>query len=345
MNSGSFADAYRTAKPHNRYDPDDNRREILDDTSEWSFLYAELLKKALLGADLGSEANELNIRYRSWVLGTYQRKYATVMQELNEVNEADEAEILCVNNFLSKDSFNTMNACMMELWPYAVSDTRVPRKLIELVKLNLAMSGVDAPKRLAELHEKGELLDLNGHVPRYISEQAGPTTETDAAIAALGLSRLNPDIVTLPSPSYFEHSFERSRNSDLIAVNHRESRVRGLQVKTQVTQADREQYEPSLITLIDGSSDLDNTVSLRIPGKTAHRVVQWPGLISAHTLLEHKQPFRAGYETGKNVTFTGWHQAIVKAKLEARGCTMRTKSSTIKAGAIVSSRVLHDLQQ
>ncbi|MEP6710368.1 MAG: hypothetical protein ABJA64_01475 [Candidatus Saccharibacteria bacterium] len=345
MDAKKFGDTYRSQPAYNYEDPDPKRAAVLEEAREWSQTYSTLLLNYLQGAELSmSEAIAHQNNYTSWIQHSFSQKMREVVPAL------DDPDYFRFGNELN---FHIMNMNMRNMWiPVLTGDTSIPRHEVQKSQNFLALSGVEyMDKRTKSLAREDFYVKANGkYQTRALSPGAmmniGVTTEIDTAISLLEITKKYPHIAILPAPGQFEHSRNNTINSDFIGIDLIEKQVRGFQTKSMVGPKDIDRYDSSLVTLIDGSRDLDNTLGIRKPGSSDLQATPWPGLISAHHLLMQKDIHRhvsGPGQKGKNIDLGSAHLMFVKAKQRARELTNGSRSSNSRAAAYITQRVLADL--
>ena len=185
----------------------------------------------------------------------------------------------------------------------------------------------------------------------YLTEEAitefGATNEFDTAITLLDISKENPEIAIIPAPQKFESGRNSMLNSDFIVLDMKNHQARGVQAKASVSSAIRANYDEKFVTLVDGNHDLGNVLSVAYDPDLPERknIVSWPGLVSAHHLLNQER-FAYSLPSGSKEHVRDAmmiQQSFKRSRWNALRLSQSTRSQNDEASGKVKERVLNDL--
>jgi|GEM_PF-1799259 len=350
MNYLEFGNGYRDFSPrvnNNYVAPSIHVNPELDDLFEesrnWSDHFGKLVMRHLFSApfDAPVEIAILN-EYIDWTLDEVPSLYRAA----RDATLADPDNI----DYLSELNFHLVAPRVENQWhmlldqAYTAPDQRTDESQSWIA--TIAADIARARKSQMALEEKSGI--RNGIVGAY----NGQLTELDAHIAALEVSRQNPNrgLIFLPAPKRFE-SFRSVKNADLLMLDRLAQQARGIQVKTRLSDNDLskavfERYNPDFITFIDGFTDLGNCIDQEIGGGR-HRSVSWPGLVSMDHLMRtpiHKMPGAAGQNVNKAQS-RGLRMTQLRTKQIAAELSRGRKNFIPIAVQNISGRLLQDLQK
>ncbi|MBO1901700.1 hypothetical protein J4H92_07000 [Leucobacter weissii] len=332
MRWNAFLDAYSRSAPRRRA-RFTAFAEVLAPSDDYATRWGELLFDTLSGRPPRlQELAALSQEYSAWVNETV----AFIDANLEEVEALIRDDEKLGGLFIAEAGFHRLNGHAQWSWAALIDldhTLHMHDMLTTRTRFLLATQGLAMSNGRERAVKEDFYFDRELDSPRAWG--IGRGTEIDAYIALLDLSRRDPALVVLPAPPQFERLAHRN-NADFIVVDTRARRARGVQVKTSVRAEHRSAYDPARVTLIDGTADLHNTRAMRTnPLSSDRKAVAWPGLISAHFVLE--LPMKASH---------GWmdEREIVRYKLAARHFAGSVPSRNRLAFATIGERILRDLR-
>lgn len=342
MHAKDYSDAYEFDTPDNSID-----MSSLSDTNpshKWSHVFGELIMDRLRDEASSSakpDMDSLATRYVYWVQRARKSR---------------------IKNTPAAANFHTLNMAMAPIWAHVYSGAReIPVQDIETVQTLLACSSIDNLIARESLYKSRKLfgqVDISSqNYPRnrslnpYLTEEAitefGATNEFDTAITLLDISKENPEIAIIPAPQKFESGRNSMLNSDFIVLDMKNHQARGVQAKASVSSAIRANYDEKFVTLVDGNHDLGNVLSVAYDPDLPERknIVSWPGLVSAHHLLNQER-FAYSLPSGSKEHVRDAmmiQQSFKRSRWNALRLSQSTRSQNDEASGKVKERVLNDL--
>ena len=205
------------------------------------------------------------------------------------VNAALDNEDDAREKAMSVHNFHVMSQPVAPMWGEMIAGLEIGQgdreKTIRLAMLALSQRSLDYAlyrQKFASIEQGHSYFDESTRSMRGVTE--GIMTEIDAFLTLLEIARTNPNLIVVPAPRRFEHS-TRETNADFIAYDKSTDEAVGVQVKSYITDNDRELFDGERIVLISGSDDLGGKIWTRTQsGSSRNQFVTWPGMIAADVL-------------------------------------------------------------
>lgn len=318
MRYDSFARSYETGRTWS-WSSDEQGRLLTAQAAAWAEHFDRILFDHLSGGSAASDARtaqQVIAHYREWHLGSF----VSTVRLLEATGHGNAVRLM---------HFHTLTNCLLLMWRAVAGHPSRPtitqrRQAQLLIALHAATMVTTREHQVSAAAE----------APAVRAARHGMLTESDAAIVLLELIRHRPGILLVPAPPSFEAGpgHGAGRNVDLLLLDAVRRTVAGIQIKTRVSPATRQRYDPDLVTIIDGSLDLGNERLVRRSPRHSDLVREaWPGLISAHFVL------RANPRTA---AFRPWARAIEEQRAGLAETVHGTSDYLARAVAQVRGRVL-----
>lgn len=305
---------------------DAERQGITAEAAEWSHKLGVYLHDYLSGGDATLSAHSAAVE-----LAEYSRWNTTHFVPTVRAIE----RVAGGNHGVRSMHFHTLAHCLWQSWrpifPAGPMPTVVDLRQSQLL-LSLHAAGMMVQRHI-NLGGEARATDLPGSTTFDL--QSGMLTETDTALVLLEIARGTRGLVVLPAPPQFE-SGAPGRNVDLLVLDTKARTIVGVQVKAHVaTTAKRKQYASDGLVLVDGRVDLGNEMLTRVRSLSSTRqLTAWPGLISAHHLLE------IGW---RNPIYTRWHPRIEELQPQIEPTVFGTTNYRRRAVAQLRARIVSSL--
>jgi len=239
-----------------------------------------------------------------------------------------------------------MRAMWIPLWQEKVwdSDPDFRRNCINMSRDRLAALGVAfSLRRDRHIRAMGGTESIYNRTedqhPIY-KAHTGKMQEVDAAIVMLDVMRRNRGVTIIPAPVQFENSRHARRNVDFIALHLGARSAVGIQVRSHVTQEDRQTVDDKRVIFIDCNTDLGNIKAVRCKkGTSRERVVAWPGIIAAKCIERIKV-----HGKGKNLMAARDPEQIMAFRMYARQLVGNTTVDFSHLSDIVGERIMTRLE-
>ena len=342
MENKKFSEAYpRSVTPFNGGEskPDARLVESLQPVFDCSLRFGSELHALLHGEHLSGE--QVGSLIQDYVVAEQSRRAS--MENVFEDTEDTDQNWRVVQSL----GFHGMTGAALSIWHKVLSGNEyISPAATKEAQAYLAMETV------FEMKDRVDEIAQTGYLPYARSQHGqsrdGNMTESDAYITALEITKKHPHITILPTPLQFESSSQSSRNVDLIAIDVLKKHTLGIQVKTQASIDSSIKYDSRYAMLIDGKIDLDNVKQARVSPKQSKTIaVNWPGLVSAHFLLENPSTRTKKRTTALLVqdrtTALSSQQNARQARYLARTLVANTKSKNKEAATRIEDRLLHNL--
>ena len=256
---------------------DDKGRRIVHDAEEWAHLLGVHVLDFAAGRPLPGpwEGARALARYGAWNLGSFVDTVRALQVTLRH------------RDAVRRMHFHTLSNCLQLMWRPVFGFPRTPtvidrRRSQLLLALHAANMMTTRESNLDGGHEPDP---DDGDQQSLLSMQHGMLTETDAAVTILQVIRDMPNLILLPAPPQIESGLGR-HNVDFLVLDTVRRTVVGIQVKTRMSQRTPGLYDDGVM-FIDGTIDLGNERLVPRYARSSALVRRaWPGLISAHLLLQ-----------------------------------------------------------
>ena len=334
MKNAEFLESYSRTQPKDCELPSD-LETLMAPAREWSGRLGELLYDRLdTGPDEATAAPCLE-QYSSW----YQKAFFAINTAI--VQDTRPESLRCTTEL----NFHRMSGVMLAQWMMALTpdlaDGVVSRqqsiRLSQYLLAELGLFFYDYRENESSASANYSYFDKSRRDVRLVQEAL--VTEYDAAQVLLNVAQRHSGMSVVPAPAQFEHATAKC-NADFIVLNDLDKAV-GVQVKTFVTSADRDRYDPDRIVLVDGKSDFGNQMYRRTSSnKGGGSIVGWAGVISSHQVLATKDARRQIRELRQ---FGITPERVLHYRNLARRQVGTVKSTVKSATDIVEKRVIRSL--
>lgn len=336
-----FVTAYsRDAKEALMFTPE--IEDLLDEARTWAQSWGQLLHDYCSGAQLPTwkQFCDFEQAYRAWILASSKKVTAGLMAYCKKYEDAeDELEeegIQMMTRIGMSLQFHRLNNFAGPIWENLIYPSKAKplnKDTLDHICTELARMSLSFDRGRESLVNEDSYFGREGKGMR--DNTTGALTEIDAYVAMLEMTRTNPNLLIVPAPAQFE-SLAATANADFVVIDRQLGQIRGIQVKTTVTQGHKDRYDSNRITLIDGNRDLHNIRAMRtVKTKSDQQVVSWPGIIAAHFLIALK-PTR---ETDRWIA----RKNLLQLKFVARHYAAKFPSLNALASQNIATRILHDL--
>lgn len=273
------------------YDPDSSYeaalpprlQELVEPGRRWSMRMGRLLHGKLLDVELPEdETDETLIGYHNWLASDFKAINHEIVKD-----ESDEGLYAS-----SESNFHRLNSSVLNNWAFAIfpglCGKGIPTRIqaIRFTQYKLAMQGIDyCSWRSISSEIESDYAYLRRERKEVRTAREALMTEFDAGTLLLEFARKRAGTVALPAPAQFEHGRRKAFNADWIIYDASQGRAVGVQVKTHVTNKDRETYDDSIV-LLDGDYDIGNVIFHRdTPKTTRESRYTWGGMVCAQYVL------------------------------------------------------------
>lgn len=300
------------------------RRTLLEAPRRWMGYFSTMLNDFLLDGQRPQKQEFIRTidTYVKWANTHAEDTYTALSAMTN-------ASPMPTRHVESELNFHRLNRSLGYMWRHIIFNNEPVASTAHLSQLqaHLALYAVEPARRLAFLNRN---VDNIRHPDQEAKDLIGHLTEVDTAIVSLELTKANPHIVTIPAPHQYERNVVQA-NADFLTFDTHKQQVRGLQVKGAATTMHRvNRYDPSFITVIDGMSDLGDTIT----SPSGRPLERFPGQIALGILSS--MPIKSVPTFVDRATYLHQRQ-VAKELLHGR------KSQLQMATQHIGYRVLHDL--
>lgn len=343
--------------PAPNYYRDESMHNLAQDMRQHALPFQEITA-TYVGGDIPDTNDILHeaTLYEKWAQHEFSRDFGAIIKRLSIPDALSPALETELKDLIAETAFVLMNTAMAGNWLSLATTKPQSRESIHRTQIQLALGNIlpaksrEAMIRDETFFDKVSCVESGNEPHEHImyepnpvaSSMSGAANEIDSALIAHEASMLDPNIVILPAPGYFENGVPHRLNADLFAVHTLRRQIAPIQVKSSLSRSTVDSYHPTM-TFIDGSNDLLNIRSIRLPGKSTALRVPWGGLISIHTIAAEKNLYRIDTAKGKAFRPNGQHRMLLQARQAAKQLAKTAKSHNREAATTISSRINHAL--
>ncbi|MFT4289169.1 hypothetical protein [Nocardioides sp.] len=314
--------------------------EAMRPARDYSYRWGELLWDALTGAPPPSlhGMRDFSIEYTNWVRRDLKPIQRVLSRSLDSAFAAisehavDEAHLEEWARPSMELNFHRLNSMAQQSWGRLLRPEffggPAALLLLERDRYFLAAQALKL-SRMRDVFGHEDLFDpLMAPMRHWLN---GALNEFDTLQALWALSSADDTLIALPAPAQFEQ-LAGGANIDLLVLDTRNHTACGIQVKSSGVQRVEGRYDVTRVVLVDGVRDLSNVRAVRThPMHSDRRRVPWPGIVSAHHLLDLRiSPVTDTFATRRE---------IVQNKLHARHVAGTILNRNREAYANLAERV------